>query len=113
MAVQARVRDLRTGSERLVMPKAYSLIPKRYELLGYEDENGNPVDFPAKVVRAQKKSAAPAVVSERTRMTPEEIAAKRAEFEQMNDDAREKARLEAVEKGEKRKPGRPSKTAKA
>lgn len=109
MAVLARVEDVKTGSQRLVQPKAYSLIPKRYVLLGYEDENGNPVDGPSVQVKSvvQKKSA-PHVVSERLKLSSEEIAAKRAEFEQMNEDSRKKV-MEEAEKTEKRKPGRPAK----
>lgn len=92
----ARVRDVKTQLERTVTVKAYQLIPKRYELLGYEDENGNQVDGPAaKVVSVKKKEGADPVVSkEIKRMTPAEIEAKKAELKALNEAAFEKARKE-------------------
>jgi len=99
--VYAHVIYKKTGLERKVLPKAYELIKKSYTLLGYVDENGNPVDGPAAKEKptVQKKRVAEPVVSEpRQRMTPEEIEAKKAELRAMNEAAIQKVRDEQAAK---------------
>lgn len=100
--VFAHVIDVKTGLERKnVTVKAYQLIPKRYTLLGYVDENGNPVDGPqvqAKAGKSQKKSVEPAVKTAPLKMTPEEKAAKMAELKAMNEAAIQKVKDEQAEK---------------
>lgn len=101
--VFAHVIHVKTGLERKnVTVKAYQLIPKSYTLLGYVDENGNPVNGPEvqqKAVKTQKKSVEPAV---KHKMTEEEKAAKMAELKAMNEAAikkvtdDQKAREDAV-----------------
>lgn len=96
MTVKAHVKDNKTGVERTVMPKAYALIPKRYTLLGYVDENMNPVDGPeikTKSAPVQKKRVVEPAVR-RPKMTPEEIEAKKAELKAMNDAAIQKVKDE-------------------
>ena len=111
--VFAKVRDKRTGLERMTTPKAYSIIPNRYELLGYVDEKGNAVSGPEAqtktVSKTQKKSVEPAAKIEvRPVITQEERDIKMAELKAMNDAAIEKARQdldENVEVKERKKPG--------
>jgi len=106
--VLAKVRDKKTQVERTVTPKAYSIIPNRYVLLGYEDENGNPVNGPANVdkntaVRPEKKSATPAVVEDKSGLV-EASKMTREDLDRMNQEAIEKARQKAEEEEKKRDP---------
>lgn len=89
----ARVKDKINGNERRVTVKAYNLIPGRYQLLGYEDEEGNPVEGQQVAVKTQKKSAVVerVVNNPPARMTDEERAAKKAEMQAMNQAAIDKA----------------------
>lgn len=116
--VYAHVIYKKTGVERKVLPKAYELIKKSYTLLGYVDENDDPVDGPSvktKSVTTQKKRVAePAVSEPRKQMTPEEIETKKAELTAMNEAAIQKVKDEQAakeaEKGEqpvieRKKPG--------
>lgn len=100
--VYAHVIYKKTGVERKVLPKAYELIKKSYTLLGYVDENDDPVDGPAvktKSVTAQKKrDVEPVVNKPRKQMTPEEIEAKRAELRAMNEAAIQKVKDEQAKK---------------
>lgn len=104
--VYAHVIYKKTGLERKnVTPKAYNLLKNQYTLLGYVDENGDPVDGPAEQVKAtktQKKSAAPAVNEPRNeprkQMSPEEIEAKKAELRALNEVAIQKAKDEQAAK---------------
>ncbi len=103
MTVKAHVKDNKTGVERTVMPKAYALIPKRYTLLGYVDENMNPVDGPeiqvkSKTVVQKKSEVVKPAANVKPRMTPEEIEAKKAELRQMNEDAIQKVKDEQAAK---------------
>lgn len=113
--VYAHVIYKKTGQERKnVMPKAYNLLKNQYTLLGWVDENGNPVTGPevAKTSqKTQKKSAEPAVVEPRKQMSPEEIATKKLELKAMNDAAIKKlkdeqaaAKKEAAKKAKESKP---------
>lgn len=96
--VFAKVRDKRTGLERTTTPKAYSIIPNRYDLLGYEDEEGNPVDGP-EVKTVQKKRSPESVGSvARPVITQEERDAKRAELNAMNQEAMDRAKKNAENK---------------
>jgi len=90
----ARVRDKKTGLERQTTVKAYKLIPHRYTLLGYVDEDGNPVDGPEEQPVQKKRSVAAAPVAERRQMSADEIEAKKAELKALNEAAFEKARKE-------------------
>jgi hypothetical protein len=103
----AHVRDVKTGVERTVQPKAYQLIPKRYTLLGWVNENMEPVEGPEvkkKTVTVQKKSVEPAVSKPFVKMTPEELEAKKAELRVMNEKAIQKALDEQAEKELLQKP---------
>lgn len=98
--VYAHVINKKTGLERKnVSVKAYELARRKYDLKGYVDENGDPVNGPNAVapaaVKVQKKSVEPAAI--RTQLTPEEIQAKKDEMEALN----QKAIDAAVEKSEK------------
>lgn len=96
--VFAHVIYKKTGAERKnVTVKAYNLLKNQYTLLGYVDENGDPVEGPQQQVRAvktQKKSVALAVNEPRKQMSPEEIEAKKAELRALNDAAIQKAKDE-------------------
>jgi hypothetical protein len=85
----ARVRDKKTLKEGLVTPKAYSLIPNRYILLGYEDAEGNPVDGPSNpqrsVEKKRVKDVAPAVAKAEPRLTREDL-------DRMNQEALDRAK---------------------
>ena len=93
--VLAKVRDKKTQLERTVTPKAYSIIPNRYVLLGYQDENGNPVDGPTSasnpVARREKKSVAPAEVEDKSGIV-EPPRMTREDLDRMNQEAMEKAK---------------------
>lgn len=107
--VFAHVIYKKTGQERKnVTLKAYNLIKNQYTLLGYVDENGNPVAAPSQqqVVqngKTQKKSAAPVVVEAKRKMTPEEIEDKKAELKAMNDASIQKAKEEQEAKEAEKK----------
>lgn len=97
MAIHAKVRDKKTGVERTTSPKAYSIIPHRYILLGYVDDDGNPVDGPTNVdtqtvSRQEKKKvvkdAEPAVVENKSGITREDL-------DRMNQEAIQKAKDKA------------------
>lgn len=99
MATIVRVKDNKTGIEREVTYKAYSLIPKRYTALAFLDPEGNEVENPAlvpKVAKTVKKKAVEPVVVEikrqpgRPKMTDEERAAKKLELARMNQEAIDK-----------------------
>lgn len=101
MTVKAHVKDNKTGLERTVMPKAYALIPKRYTLLGWVDQDMNPVDGPevqVRTVKVQKKSEVVKPAVSRKQMTPEELEAKKAELRQMNESAIQKVKDEQAAK---------------
>lgn len=106
--VYAHVIYKKTGLERKVLPKAYELIKKSYTLLGYVDENGDPVDGPVIQTRSatvQKKRVAEPVASEpRKKLTPEEIEAKKAELRQMNEAAIKKVKDEQAAKEAEKAP---------
>lgn len=76
----AKVRDKKTGSERTINPRAYALMKKRYELLGYvEDDKVTPVQGASaakqEVAAPKKKEGAePAVESEATEPTTQDEA---------------------------------------
>lgn len=96
----ANVRDKKTQIERTITAKNYSILgEKRYQLLGWVDEEGNEVDgpnAPTKSVRTtQKKSAEPvqAKIEVREMKTKEQI---RADLDAMNQAAMDKA-TEAAE----------------
>lgn len=104
--VFAKVRDKRTGLERKTTPKAYSIIPNRYDLLGYEDEKGNPVDGPEEKVKTVQKKRNPESVAPVAKLTQEERDAKRAELDAMNQQAIDRAQKAAEEKKEESKTGK-------
>ena len=92
--ILAKVRDKKTQVERTVTPKAYSIIPNRYVLLGYQNEDGNPVDGPTAarnaVVTREKKSATPAEVEDKSGIV-EPPRMTREDLDRMNQEAMEKA----------------------
>lgn len=82
----AKVRDIKTGQEKPVAVKAYELLKNRYQLLGYvEDDGVTPVEgmsVSQPVAKTKKKEVAgPVVVS---KLTPEDIEAKKAEIALLN-----------------------------
>lgn len=101
--MQVKVRDRKTGNERTVTKKAYEIIPHRYDFLGYVDEDGNPIENgqapQIKTVqkKTQEKSAVPAEAKIEVRpvLTKEDIEQKRAEMDQMNQNAIQNAIKEA------------------
>jgi hypothetical protein len=96
-----KVLDKRTGNEREITKKAYSILPKRYQLL--EEIPNSQASVPLK---RNEKVAQPVVVAEvKKPQTEEEIQAKREELNAMNQAAIQKA--EAKEEGIKvrQKPG--------
>jgi hypothetical protein len=108
MATTVRVRNNKTGLEREVSYKAFSLLPKLYTSLAFYDKDGNEVENPALTPRSSgpiKKKPAEVVVVEpqiekrspgRPKMTDEERAAKKAELSRLNDQAIEKAKNKNV-----------------
>jgi hypothetical protein len=112
MAVFAKVFHKRSETERIITVKSYEFIKESYKLLGYVDEKGNAVDGPnSQQPRSQpaQRSAEPVA---HVKPTAEEITARRAELEEMNKKALEKAseKEELVEDDvtiEKKKRGRP------
>lgn len=105
--VFAHVIYKKTGLERKnVTPKAYNLLKNQYTLLGWVDENGNPVKGPEVQENIQKKSQAKSVAPVVNRLTPEEIEDKKAELRSMNEAAIQKAKDEqakeaALKEGDK------------
>lgn len=107
--ILAKVRDKKTGVERTTSPKAYSIIPHRYVLLGYVDELGNPAEAPSDVnnnapVRGEKKRSlggknVVAVNSEDKSGLPKIT---RDDLDRMNQEAMDKAkaRIEAAKEKE-------------
>jgi len=82
----AKVKDRRTGVLKTVMAKAYQLIPHRYDLLGYIDEDGNPVEVAAPTPHVKKSPArAVAPAATKAKLTREDL-------ERMNAEAMERAR---------------------
>ena len=92
--VFAHVIYKKTNLERKTTVKAYNLLKNQYTLLGYVDENDNPVEGPEPQVKSktQKKSAVPA--ANRQQMSAEEIESKKAELRAMNEAAIQKAKEE-------------------
>ena len=115
MTILARVRDKKTGLERTTTPKAYSVIPHRYTLLGYVDESGNPVDAPTNVdnnvgekVEKKRSLAVERVVEDKSGLlVPEKPRVTREDLDRMNAEAMQKAkdRIEAKKKEEKARTG--------
>jgi hypothetical protein len=106
--MDVKVYDRILKYERKVTEKAFSILPKRYQFITYLDSQGNPVESKAQAQRIVKKKDAQTVEARPQFATPEEIAAKRAELAQMNQDAIEKAKEQAEEKveiKERKKPG--------
>jgi hypothetical protein len=103
MMTYAHVIYKKTGVERKTTIKAYNLLKNQYTLLGYVDENGNPVDGPQQQVQTQKKrnqDAAPAVSK---KMSPEEIEVKKAELRALNEGAIQKAKDEQAKREAEKK----------
>lgn len=106
MATTVRVKNNKTGLEREVAYKAYTLLPKLYTALAFLDKDGNEVENPAlvpKVAKSEKKRPVePAAVDPekrppgRPKMTDEERAAKKAELTRINEEAIEKAKSKTV-----------------
>lgn len=109
--VFAHVIYKKTGLERKnVTPKAYNLLKNQYTLLGWVDENGNPVQGPEeqqpKAKTTQKKSAEPVVNEPRKQMSQAEIESKKLELKALNEAAIQKAKDEqakelALKEGDK------------
>lgn len=101
--MQVKVRDRKTLVERTVTKKAYEIIPHRYDFLGYVDEDGNPIENgqAPQLKTVQKKTEAKSAVHAEAKievrpvLTKEEIEHKRAEMDQMNQDAIQNAIKEA------------------
>lgn len=105
--IYAKVRDKKTNVERTVTPKAYSIIPHRYVLLGYQDEEGNPVNAPSNVdniaVRTEKKrNLAVERVEDKSGLQEDAPKITREDLDRMNEEAMEKAkaRIEAKKAAE-------------
>lgn len=101
-----KVHDPKLGIDRTVQEKAFKILQKRYQFISYVDEEGNAVDGEPAV--QQKKSVVKSVnpVEVKPRITvapqlksPEEIAAKKAELQALNQDVIQKA-AEQAEKEE-------------
>jgi len=87
----AKVKDRRTGVLKTVMAKAYQLIPHRYDLLGYIDEDGNPVEVAAPTPHVKKSLArAVAPAAAKAKLTREDL-------ERMNAEAMERAKKNKAE----------------
>lgn len=91
----AKVRDKKTGLERTVTPKAYSIIPHRYTLLGYVDKNGNEVGAPSNVdspvVTKSEKKKVVAPAEDKSGIP----TVTREDLDRMNQEAIEKAKAKA------------------
>lgn len=101
-----KVRDKKTGIEREITKKAYSILPKRYQLLGDVESPNSKTSAPN-----GKRVAQPAGAEVKRPQTEEEIQAKRDELNAMNQAAIDKAEAKS-EEGIKvrRKPGPKPKT---
>ena len=87
----AKVKDRRTGVLKTVMAKAYQLIPHRYDLLGYIDEDGNPVEVAAPTPHVKKSPArAVAPAATKAKLTREDL-------DRMNAEAMERAKKNKAE----------------
>lgn len=114
--MEVKVFDKTLKQERVVQEKAYKILHKRYQLLSYLDSDGNETEAPVPVV-AQKKSQEksvdpvefkPQITVLKQIKTPEEINAKKAELEALNQQAIQKAADEQAAKEEikeRKKPG--------
>lgn len=114
--MQVRVLDKTLNAERKVELKAAKILHKRYQILSYLDDDGNDTEAPVPVV-AQKKSQAksvdrvevkPQITVLRQIKSPEEINAKKAELQALNQQAIQKAADEQAAKEEikeRKKPG--------
>lgn len=98
MATTVRVKNKKTGLDRDITYKSFSLLPKLYTALAFYDSEGNEVEDPRLTPKTStvKKKPVEAVVAEkrppgRPKMTDEERAAKKAELERLNKEAIEKA----------------------
>lgn len=102
MATTVRVISKKTGFEREVSYKAYTLIPNSYKVLAFLDAEGNEVPDPKLTPKAAtvKKKPVEVVADKkpvgRPKMTDEERAAKKAELERLNQEAIEKAKNKTV-----------------
>ena len=101
MATTVRVKNNKTGLERDVAYKAFTLLPKLYTPLAFYDSDGNEVENPAltpPTAKSVKKKPVEAVAGEvkrppgRPKMTDEEREAKKAELSRLNEEALEKAK---------------------
>lgn len=90
----ARVRDKISGTVADKTVKSYTLIKHRYELLAYVDEQGNEVEGPESSPEPQKKRSE-VVRPAAPKLDQEQIAAKRAEMELLNQQAIEQAQSKA------------------
>lgn len=91
-----RVRNKKTGTELDMPPKTFEILKKQYDLISGQVQEST-----------QKKTTvkgAEVVVHEKKILTSEEIAAKKAELQAMNQEAAEKVAAEA-EKPARKKPG--------
>lgn len=114
--MQVKVFDNILKDQRVVELKAAKILHKRYQILAYLDSDGNETEAPVPVV-AQKKSQAksvdpvevkPQITVLKQIKTPEEINAKKAELEALNQQAIQKAADEQAAKKEikeRKKPG--------
>lgn len=100
-----KVHDPNLGIDRTVQEKAYKILQKRYQFISYVDEEGNAVEGEPVVQqkKSQVKSAAPVEAKPRITVvpqlkSPEEIAAKKAELQALNQEAIQKAEDEQAEK---------------
>lgn len=108
--MNARVRDRQKDIVRTVTAKAYSILPHRYELLGWENEDGTPADGPPlavdgpRSVTEKKRSAAPvagsSVYKQPVKDAPEQAEAPavskvtREDLDRMNQEAMAKAQAQ-------------------
>lgn len=94
----AKVRDKLRNIERTTTAKAYSLIPHRYELLGWLNDDGTPADSgPSSKelnLGVEKKRN---VVARPAEVSIEHPAVTRADLDKMNQDAIDKAKKKAEE----------------
>lgn len=89
-----KVYDNKTKNERTMPEKAYLLLKNRMTFISYQDEDGNEVEGTPQGLVVQKKSVkedAPPAESKIVVRTPQDIAAKKAELEALNQAAIQKA----------------------